>query len=380
MAASKEPEVHAIAEAHRAAQARLGIAGAYLSIAEWGSVNTLNASASGASWVVRALRMIFAIRKKSTRLAVAYIRLTRALETGYTLGYPEFSDDPKEMTMGVLREQFRGLLLEIADMDHTATDTTDEDERWFESELRRAELDPEPRQDRIHFPDTAIDEQIQGWLDVAGADDDAAIAIEDFDWGQDLTPEEVNKAFEDILNQDVVKAHEDKVKKLKRADGTPADAMDAIEKANDATASNGGGFVDQFGINAGREVIDHVFRGDRRVDAYARMCRPGACAFCTMMASRGFVYRSKHSAGVDGINSYHKNCHCYAILRYVDKPELPAQNAYWKAAYKREVTDKGYVNQSATSNSAGKNNALNAWRRWLNQQRRAELQRAKQSE
>jgi hypothetical protein len=144
MAASKEPEVHAIAEAHRAAQARLGIAGSYLSIAEWGSVNTLNASASGASWIVRALRMIFAIRKKSTRLAVAYIRLTRALETGYTLGYPEFSDDPDKMTMGVLREQFRDLLLEIADIDTTASDTTDVDERWFESELRRAEEDSEP--------------------------------------------------------------------------------------------------------------------------------------------------------------------------------------------------------------------------------------------
>ena len=372
MAASKEEEVYAIAEAHRAAQARLGIAGAYLSIAEWGSVNPLNASASGALWVARALRMIYAIRRKSTRLAVSYVRLTRALETGYTLGYPEYSDDPNTLTMGALREQFRALLLDIADLDTAPSDASDDDERWFESELRRAEADPLPMQDKIHFPDTEIDKQIQDWLDTAGADDGDNVKIEDFDWGSEMDPKDVEKAFQDYLTNSVVKAHETKVKQLTGSDDPPGLVMRKVDNANSASASNGGGLVDQLGITAGRQVISRVFDGDRRVKAYCRVCRPGACAFCTLMAARGFVYKSEHAAGTDGINDYHKNCHCYSILRFVDKPQLPEQNAFWKAAYKREVTDKGYTYTPATATSKGVNNALNAWRRWLNQQRRAD--------
>ena len=87
---ARDDEARAIEEAHRAAQARVGVAGAYLAMAEWGSVNSLNASASGASWVARSLRMIVALRRKSSRLAASYVRLVRALETGYTLGYPEW--------------------------------------------------------------------------------------------------------------------------------------------------------------------------------------------------------------------------------------------------------------------------------------------------
>jgi hypothetical protein len=373
MAASKEDEVLAIAEAHRAAQARVGIAGAYLAIAEWGSVDSQNASESGSSWVSRSLKMIIALRRKSTRLAVTYIRLTRALETGYTLGYPEFADDPKTLTMGDLREQFRELLLEIATMDTTESNSTDQDEQWFDSELRRAEADQHLRNDGIVFSDTNLDEPIQSWLDSAGNDDADSVKIEPFDWGKDMTPDDVKQAFQDALNQDVLKAHDEKVRKLREnADATAAQTMDGIRKANEASGNLGGGRVDRYGINAGREVLNHVWDADKRVAAYARVCRPNACAFCSMLAARGFVYHSKFSAGDNDLNRYHDHCHCYVILRYVDVPNLPPLNKYLQAAYQREVIDKGYKYTPATTTRAGVNNALNAWRRWLNQQRRAD--------
>jgi hypothetical protein len=56
----------------------------------------------------------------------------------------------------------------------------------------------------------------------------------------------------------------------------------------------------------------------------------------------------------------------------VDAPKLPALNAHWKSAYKREVIDKGFKYTPARNGKPGVNNALNAWRRWLNQQRRAD--------
>jgi hypothetical protein len=384
MAGSKQSEVRAIEEAHRAAQARLGIAGSYLAMAEWGSVNSLNASASGASWVQRSLRMINAIRRKSAKLAVTYIRLVRAMETGYTLDYPEYSDNPDTLTMGDLREQLRVLLLQIADMDHEETGSSDEDEEWFESELRRAERDPEPRQDRINFADTAIDEQIQDWLDVADDNDDKRVVVEDFDWGRDMEVDEVNDAFKDVLISDVVDEF------LKRSKSAWADeelsgrqAQAKVDRAFSTAGSTGGGRVDRYGINGGREVIERVIAKDRRVKAYARGTRPNCCAFCALLAARGWVYAERTALGTNkritrkgnvvsndsfdenGIRKYHDNCHCFLIVRYVDMPELPAQSEEWAKRYEDEIAPN-------YSYAGGTNNALNAWRRLLNEQRRAD--------
>jgi len=380
--ASKEEEVRAIEEAHRAAQARLGIAGAYLSIAEWGSVNTLNASASGASWVQRSLRMIFAIRRKSTRLAVAYIRLVRALETGYTLGFPEYDDDPESLSMGDLRGQFHTLLLDIADLDSAPTDAEDEDERWFESELRRAEQDPVPREDRITFSDTDIEDQIQEWLDNPSIPDTDSIRIDDFDWGEEMTPEDITDAFQKVLDDEVVKGYEKRLKQLRSDEEASTSKQTAkIEQAFNSAGSLAGGRVDRYGINGGREMIDKVLAKDRRVKAYARGTRPNCCAFCALLASRGYVYSSEFGAvrttnktsrrGTDvaaegfdanGIRKYHDNCHCYTIVRFIDVPTLPEQSEYWAKAYEDNI-------QGKFSYSNGKNNALNAWRKWLNQDR-----------
>lgn len=382
MASSKEDEVRAIEEAHRAAQARLGIAGAYLAMAEWGNVSTLNSSASGASWVQRSLRMIFAIRRKSTRLAVAYIRLVRALETGYTLEFPEYSDDPETLTMGDLRGQFHTLLLDIADLDTAGTDTDDEDEQWFEEELRRAEKDPIPRDDRITFSDSSIDEQIQDWLDNSSTRDDDTVRLDEFDWGLEPSKDDIADFFQKVLDDEVVKDYEKKVKQLRSdEEASTSQQMAKIDKAFEAKRSLAGGRVDRYGINGGREIIDKVLSKDRRVKAFARGTRPNCCAFCALLASRGYVYTSEFGAvrttkktsrgGNDvaaesfddnGIRKYHDNCHCYTIVRFIDVPTLPEQSEYWAQAYKDNI-------QGKYSYSNGRNNALNAWRKWLNQDR-----------
>jgi hypothetical protein len=41
---------------------------------------------------------------------------------------------------------------------------------------------------------------------------------------------------------------------------------------------------------------------------FARITHSGACAFCCMLAGRGYVYASKESAGE--FNRYHRNCKC----------------------------------------------------------------------
>jgi hypothetical protein len=339
--------------------------------------------------------MINAIRRKSTRLAITYVRLVRALETGYTLGYPEYSDDPDALTMGDLRGQFRDLLLEIADLDRAETDTSDEDEQWFEAELRRAERDPEPRQDRINFADTGIEEQIQDWLDIADENDSDRITVEDFDWGTELTADDVNDIFQKVLDEQVVQTYEKKAKSIWRdEDLTGRQAQAKVDKAFNAAGSLGGGRVDRYGINGGREVIDRVIAMDRRVMAWARGTRPNCCAFCALLAARGWVYkkdagtlakdedgnyyqgtrnrttRAGNEADADGfdangIRKYHDNCKCFLIVRWVDNPELPEQSEAWANDYESKIAPN-------YSYSNGTNNALNAWRRLLNDQRRAD--------
>ena len=44
--------------------------------------------------------------------------------------------------------------------------------------------------------------------------------------------------------------------------------------------------------------------------AYARVPEPGACKFCLMLASRGFVY-SKSTAGQT--KKFHGKCRCNAV-------------------------------------------------------------------
>ena len=47
---------------------------------------------------------------------------------------------------------------------------------------------------------------------------------------------------------------------------------------------------------------------------YARVPRGDACAFCLMMASRGFVYTSKYTAeNKKGGGKYHEHCTCEAV-------------------------------------------------------------------
>jgi hypothetical protein len=101
------------------------------------------------------------------------------------------------------------------------------------------------------------------------------------------------------------------------------------------------------------------------------------------MAARGFVFKSESAAkgtykrttragnvaaaelfDENGMRKYHDNCHCFVIVRYIDNPELPAQSEEWADAYENEIAPN-------YSYSNGRNNALNAWRTWLNHDRLA---------
>lgn len=69
------------------------------------------------------------------------------------------------------------------------------------------------------------------------------------------------------------------------------------------------GSVQRLIADAGRETVRGNAVRDRVRVGFARIPRPGCCAFCSLMASRGAVYASEMSAGGQG-NSFHDLCRC----------------------------------------------------------------------
>lgn len=354
-----EAEVAAVEQLHQAAQARLGIAAAYLALAQWQNLGALNPQAGSAAWVIASLRIIVAVRKISRQLAINYVQLVRGLETGSTLGAPGFTGD---VTLGTLRKNFRDITIDIADIPSPTFESDDPDIRWFEEQLRSADI-PKPRTPgrSIELDDAEVDPLIQDFLDAIGSDDSAPISVDEFEWTDEMDELDAAEAFEDLLRKQLKDA-EDKARALRSNEElAPDQVITQIEKNHQAAGSLGSGIVDAASMQGGREAVDKVIRGDRKVKMIARGTSGDPCAFCAMLASRGFVYTGETS-GVGGeteitvtqdIREYHKNCHCFPIVKYSTTSQLPELNRYFKEQWP-DVTD-GYSGLDA----------LNAWRRWI---------------
>ena len=399
------PEILAIEEAHRAAQAKLGIAGAYLAIQTWNAnVSATAVSAGGDAWLSLSLTMIRAIRRKSGRLAIAYYQLVRAIEAGKTLGVPEYSDDPDAVTMGGLRKQYLDMLLEISALgDEGAADTGngDGDERLFEEQLKERQDLPQPLDPLTAAPDiddVDLGSYIEDLVGVSDYDtDNTPIAVDDYDWGDaDEDAERIQEEFEAELREKAIAAQEAKIAALRKdAELNPKQTLDKARASHEKTGSTAGGLVDQAGISAGREKIERAVRGDARVAMVARGTGPNPCAFCAMLASRGFVFTEstamsrsqakqeealEKGASLEGIEKYHPNCHCYPIVRFVNIPDatLPELSQFYKENW-GPVT-KGYSTGQVRDENSQRmlsNSQLNKWRRWIYQQTPPELRRKK---
>ena len=66
--------------------------------------------------------------------------------------------------------------------------------------------------------------------------------------------------------------------------------------------------TNEYALQPGRDTVMQAAHKDRA--AYARVPEPGACKFCLMLASRGFVY-SKDTAGDS--KKFHGKCRCNAM-------------------------------------------------------------------
>lgn len=91
-------------------------------------------------------------------------------------------------------------------------------------------------------------------------------------------------------------------------DGAPDQALALIN-----------GSVQRLVQYSGRETIARNVSADRSRPRYARVPQGVTCAWCSMLASRGFVYHSKKSAGeIDG--HFHDDCDCQIVPSWDKTP------------------------------------------------------------
>jgi len=76
----------------------------------------------------------------------------------------------------------------------------------------------------------------------------------------------------------------------------------------DALTAFLGLMVNEYALQPGRDTVMQAAHKENA--AYARVPEPGACKFCLMLASRGFVY-SKSTAGDS--KKFHGKCRCNAM-------------------------------------------------------------------
>ena len=131
--------------------------------------------------------------------------------------------------------------------------------------------------------------------------------------------------------------------------GDDADPMQMLRFLN--------GVVDKGVKQGGRDAIRYNARRDPKKPRYARV-PSGAktCAFCMMLASRGFVYASKEKAGGDG-NRFHGDCDCQIVPSWdSDNPRI--------AGYDPDALYDKYLNaRKAAGENPSKSDILTSMRR-----------------
>lgn len=82
------------------------------------------------------------------------------------------------------------------------------------------------------------------------------------------------------------------------------------------------GAVQRHIAGVSRRTIGENVRRDPARPHYARIPQgPKTCAFCEMLASRGFVYGSEDIAGGDGAE-FHDDCDCQIVADWSEEPSI----------------------------------------------------------
>jgi hypothetical protein len=284
-------------------------------------------------WLAAAVAYVMHKRLRARDLALAYYRYQRALTTGTTIALPG-QDNPPFVTLAELKREFESYLQPAPTASESPTPTAE----------------------------TLEDSQAEGGAPV-DAGEDVRVPVEEID-GLD---EDLN-ALEDEMEQQVrenllILGPRNQDKKINTAKSETVEQADADRKdAHDKAGNRQAAAAERNAMNGARGSLYIAASKDSRVLGWVRISRTGTpCGFCAMLISRGVVYRSERSAGLDEEGDlYHDNCHCIAVPVFsraqYESDELFALNRKYHDLWPK------------VTRGLGGDAAISAWRRFIREE------------
>ena len=287
----REREAHALAAIYLYAANALSVDAATDAQRLGLQMTTRNAATTGPRFLSTVVASTMGSRSLGLSLAVAFLRLFRALMTGFTFN-PPGEQAPARVDVRQLRSRFYDLANEATRRSNRAILGTP--------------------------PPTPIPSTVREGIQVEALDQETEREIAELD---ELHERQMTDLYQ-TLGPNLLE------KKAQDLDTTlPADEVDERRDAEERTVrsrlASAGGWAARTG---GRGILKLLGEKDSRQLGFARVSQTGTpCGFCAMLISRGPVYKSERSATLangaaryEDQNKYHLNCRCEAVPVYTD--------------------------------------------------------------
>lgn len=365
MAVAVDPEVHRVERASALAQQRVALIAIAAMWAMFRSVNPTDAAGTYMSWYEQAFRISRASAYLLRRLATSTYRLTRALDTGSTVS---FDGDLDAVELGRLRQEFVDAVEDALDLGGVGAPLPDDPDVDYFNEVvadmreefaslaeslgdratRSADVvrdlaggDP-LGEDSLRTATDLLDDLLEQILSDPSLDHSEVIEVDqDFsDLGErdrelfEEFFEDADREFEESIRKLYIEELENRVAEVVKNADQLRDLQAEIRDIADEAGLNAAEWLERLARNQGQILVDKAAAQDNQLLYAARKTGSNPCAFCAMLASRGYIYVGSTAGGTsnrrsrggreqssdlfnaDGVRAYHPNCQCSVVHRW----------------------------------------------------------------
>ena len=368
------------------AQQRVGLLAIVIMWNLFQSVNPVRATQTYQTWFFQSLRIATAAAYMIQAIALSQYRLARALDA-----FETYSLDGQTGTipLGVLRQDLIDAVEDAMSLGGSGEGLPEDDdialfndlvselreefaemaERLIEKETRSADAvrdlagHDSPDRESLERVRDRMDELLDEMLEDPSTDDGWLIEIVLPPDDVGLDPDEVRRAFEENrrdLEESVRKAYIEEIENVLESRFTERykieDAYDDIRRIADKAGLDAAAYLERLAKERGQAVVERLAAKDNKLLLAARRTGPNPCAFCAMLAARGYVYTGTTAAGssrgnkkrdgslidtsqgawdtgIDGVRRYHANCQCSVVYRWQESDSTESVSSHLAALY-----------------------------------------------
>lgn len=368
------------------AQQRVGLLAIVIMWNLFQSVNPLRATQTYQTWFFQSLRIATAAAYMIQAIALSQYRLARALDA-----FETYSLDGQTGTipLGALRQDLIDAVEDAMSLGGSGEGLPEDDdialfndlvselreefaemaERLVEKETRSADAVRDlaghdtPDRESLGRVRDRMDELLDEMLEDPSTDDGWLIEIVLPPDDVGLDPDEVRRGFEQDrrdLEDSVRKAYIEEIENVLESRFTERykieDAYDDIRRIADKAGLDAAAYLERLAKERGQAVVERLAAKDNKLLLAARRTGPNPCAFCAMLAARGYVYTGTTAAGssrgnkkrdgslidtsqgdwdtgIDGVRRYHANCQCSVVYRWQESDSTESVSSHLAALY-----------------------------------------------